>query len=147
MEKPLRICILQTNLPSERVKSGGEERFTLALAQSLSARHEVIVITSGTEEKTVTRGRLTIRYVKSTNLCFLRFFAYTRRLVRELGKLGGIDIIQCNISDRSKGIGRTNCLVVPSLLGHTSMRATLLAFDKGAYVNFWANPSRKPVRG
>jgi hypothetical protein len=35
-------------------------------------------------------------------------------------------------------------MVVPPLLGHTSMRATLLASDKGAYVNFRANPSEIP---
>ena len=35
-------------------------------------------------------------------------------------------------------------MVVPPLLGHTSMRAALLASDKGAYVNFRANPSEIP---
>lgn len=123
MQGKLRICILQTNLPSERVKSGGEERFTIGLAQSLAARHDVTIITRGEEEKVVTRGRLTIRYVKSTSLRFVRFFAYTRRLVKELGKIGAVDILQCNISDRSNGLagaffcGRRNIPLVTRVPG------------------------------
>ena len=35
-------------------------------------------------------------------------------------------------------------MVVPPLLGRTSMRATLLSSDKGAYVSFRANHSEIP---
>jgi glycosyltransferase involved in cell wall biosynthesis len=100
----MKICILQTLLPSKSVRSGGEERFTLGLAENLSKRHEVVVLTKGDESKDVVRGNLTIRYVKCIKTRYLRFLYYFLKLVWGVLKVRDIDIIQAHISDGSNGL-------------------------------------------
>ena len=104
MSKRLSICILQTNLPSDRVKSGGEERVTKGLAEKLASRHDVTILTKGDSSLDISGEGLAIRHLRCTNVRFFRFFAHTLKLVRVLFGMKKVDIIQCNISDRSNGL-------------------------------------------
>jgi glycosyltransferase involved in cell wall biosynthesis len=104
MPEPLNICIMQTHLPSERLKSGGEERFTKELAERLSRKHRVFVLTKGDKSRTVTRGNLTIKYIRCTGIRYVRFLVYVFLLVREALKIRKMDILQVHVSDRTNGL-------------------------------------------
>lgn len=125
MSESLNICILQTHLPSQEIKSGGEERFTWGFAKNLSKRHRVSVLTKGNENRTVVRGNLTIKYIKCTKIRYIRFFHYFFMLVREALKIKGLDIVQSHISDQCNGLAG----IVVSKIRKIPMVARVSGFD------------------
>ncbi|MBN2331327.1 MAG: glycosyltransferase family 4 protein [Candidatus Aenigmarchaeota archaeon] len=104
MHRKLRVCILQTNLPSAKFKSGGEERFTVELAENLSRRHEVVVISKGERPGVTRTGNLTVRRIRCTSIKYFRFLVYVMLLIREILRQRRLDIIEAHISDGSNGI-------------------------------------------
>ncbi|MBN1896572.1 MAG: glycosyltransferase family 4 protein [Candidatus Aenigmarchaeota archaeon] len=99
----MKIYILETNLPGEDVKSGGEERFTEGLSENLSRRHEVVVLTNGSKSSEKI-GNLCIKRIGKMNVPVIKYVYRVLVLMRELLKTENIDIIQSNISDTSNGI-------------------------------------------